>query len=209
MHALIDRAMLPSGLGRCKLDPPEIFSRLLLMQTWIALFRGINVGGRNKMPMAVLARTLESVGCLSVRTYIQSGNVVFVSSVRSKANLTKRLEDATEAQFGFRPNIFLQTDADFRSAIANNPFADAILEPKTLHFFFLDSKPDPPNIQGIAELAIPSERFQLIDAVFYLHTPDGFGRSKLAAGLERKLGVPTTARNYSTIHNLSEMLNVD
>ena len=201
--------MLPSGLGRCKLDPPEIFSRLPLMQTWIALFRGINVGGRNKMPMAVLARTLESVGCLSVRTYIQSGNVVFVSSLRSKANLTKRLEDATEAQFGFRPNILLQTDGDFRSAIANNPFTDAILEPKTLHFFFLDSQPDSPNIKGIAELASPSERFQLIDAVFYLHTPDGFGRSKLAAGLERKLGVPTTARNYTTIHNLSEMLNVD
>ena len=201
--------MLRPGLGRSKFNPPEIFSLLQLMQTWIALFRGINVGGRNKMPMAVLARTLESAGCLSVRTYIQSGNVVFVSSLRSKLNLSKRLEDATEAQFGFRPNIFLQTDTDFRSAITNNPFTDAILEPKTLHFFFLDSKPDSPNIKGIAELASPSERFQLTDTVFYLHAPDGFGRSKLATGLERKLGVPTTARNYTTIHNLSEMLNVD
>ena len=201
--------MLRPGLGRCKLDPPEILSRLQLMQTWIALFRGINVGGRNKMPMAVLAKTLESVGCISIRTYIQSGNVVFLSSLRSKATITKRLDDATEAQFGFRPNIFLLTDTDFRSATANNPFTDAILEPKTLHFFFLDSKPDSPNIKDLAELAIPSERFQLIDAVFYLHTPDGFGRSKLAAGLERKLGVPATARNYTTIHNLSEMLNVD
>ena len=123
------------------------------MQTWIALLRGINVGGRNTMPMAALATTLESAGCRSVRTYIQSGNVVFTSSSRSK--------------------------------------------------------PKSPDINGITKLAISSERFQLIDSVFYLHAPDGFGRSKLAAGAERKLGVPLTVRNYTTIHNLSEMLGAD
>ncbi|MFM8397436.1 MAG: DUF1697 domain-containing protein [Pirellula sp.] len=179
------------------------------MQTWIALFRGIKVGGRNKMPMAALATTLESAGCHSVRTYIQSGNVVFMSSSKSKPNLTKKLGDATEDQFGFRPNILLLTETDFRSAVANNPFTDAIPQPNTLHFFFLDSKPESPDIDGIAELAIASERFQLIDTVFYLHAPDGFGRSKLAAGAERKLGVATTARNYTTIHNLSDILNAD
>jgi uncharacterized protein (DUF1697 family) len=105
------------------------------------------------MPMAALATTLESAGCRSVRTYIQSGNVVFTSSSRSK--------------------------------------------------------PKSPDINGITKLAISSERFQLIDCVFYLHAPDGFGRSKLAAGAERKLGVPLTARNYTTIHNLSEMLDAD
>ena len=179
------------------------------MQTWIALLRGVNVGGRNTMPMAALATTLESAGCRSVRTYIQSGNVVFTSSSRSKPNLANTLGDATEAQFGFRPNIFLLTDTDFLSAVANNPFTDAIPEPKTLHFFFLDSKPESPDINGITKLAISSERFQLIDSVFYLHAPDGFGRSKLAAGAERKLGVPLTVRNYTTIHNLSEMLGAD
>lgn len=177
------------------------------MQTWIALLRGINVGGRNKVPMATLAATLHSAGCRSVRTYIQSGNVVFTSSSKSKTNLARRLADATEAQFGFRPDILLLSVADFRSAVEKNPFTDAVREPKTLHFFFLDSKPESPDTNGIAELAIPSERFQLIDKVFYVHAPDGFGRSKLAAGVERKLGVPTTARNYTTIHNLSAMLD--
>jgi uncharacterized protein (DUF1697 family) len=176
------------------------------MQTWIALFRGINVGGRNKIPMATLATTLESAGCRSVRTYIQSGNVVFTYSSKLKPNLAKRLGDATETQFGFRPNILLLTEIDFRTAVANNPFTDAISEPKTLHFFFLESKPEVPDIDGIAELAVSTERFQLIDNVFYLHAPDGFGRSRIAAGAERKLGVPTTARNYTTIHNLSDML---
>jgi uncharacterized protein (DUF1697 family) len=177
------------------------------MQAWIALLRGINVGGRNKMPMAALATAFESAGCRSVRTYIQSGNVVFTSPLKSRPSLTKRLGDATEAQFGFRPNVLLLTDTEFRAAVANNPFIDAIREPKTLHFFFLDSKPESPDIRGMAELAIPSERYQLIDNVFYLHAPDGFGRSKLATGAERKIGVPTTARNYTTIHNLSRMLD--
>lgn len=179
------------------------------MQTWIALFRGINVGGRNKMTMASLATTLESAGCRSVRTYIQSGNVVFASSSRSKPNLTQRLGDAIEGAFDFRPNILLLTDTDFLDAIANNPFSGAIHEPKTLHFFFLESKPEHPDVDGIGKLAILSERFQLVDSVFYLHAPDGFGRSKLAAGVERKLGVPTTARNYTTIASLSDMLDAD
>lgn len=177
------------------------------MQTWIALFRGINVGGKNKVSMTALATTLESVGCRAVRSYIQSGNIVFQASSRSKPNLTKKLEDASEAEFGFRPKILLLTEAEFRSAVANNPFTDAIHQPTSLHFFFLDSKPKSPDIDGISKLAIRSERFQLIDNVFYLHAPDGFGRSKLAAGAERKLGQPTTARNYTTIFNLSEMLD--
>ncbi|MFM7519252.1 MAG: DUF1697 domain-containing protein [Planctomycetota bacterium] len=179
------------------------------MQTWIALLRGINVGGRNKIPMASLATTLETAGCRSVRTYIQSGNIVFTSSLKSKPKLNKTLGDATEVQFGFRPSILLLTDTDFRSAIANNPFTDATRQPNTLHFFFLESTPESPDIDGITQLAIPSERFQLIDTVFYLHAPDGFGRSRLAAGAERRLGVSTTVRNYSTIHNLSDMLDAD
>ncbi len=177
------------------------------MQTWIALLRGINVGGRNKLPMASLAATLESAGCCSVRTYIQSGNVVFGCSSKSQPKLSKKLGEAIEVQFGFRPNLLLLTDAEFRSAVDNNPFKEVIPQPSSLHFFFLESKPESPDIDGLVGLAAPSERFQLVGRVLYLHAPDGFGRSKLAVGIERKLGVPTTARNYSTIQNLSAMLD--
>jgi uncharacterized protein (DUF1697 family) len=179
------------------------------MQIWIALLRGINVGGRNAMAMAALTTTFESAGCRSVRTYIQSGNVVFASSATSKENLSKCLGDAIEDQFGFRPSILLLSERDFRAAVANNPFLDAVAEPKTLHFFFLDSLPSSPDMKAIAKLALPTERFELIDAVFYLHTPEGFGRSKLAAGAERKLGEPATARNFATIQALSEMLDAE
>ncbi|MBL6763942.1 MAG: DUF1697 domain-containing protein [Verrucomicrobiae bacterium] len=177
------------------------------MQTWIALLRGINVGSRNKMPMTDLANTLQSAGCRSVRTYIQSGNVVFASNLRSNQSLTAKIGTAIETHFGFRPHVLLLSAADFRSAVTNNPFPNVVSEPKTLHFFFLNATPASPDLDGISELATTSERFQLIDSVFYLHAPDGFGRSKLAAATERKLGVATTARNYTTIHNLSAMLN--
>jgi uncharacterized protein (DUF1697 family) len=103
----------------------------------------------------------------------------------------------------------LLTDRDFRSAIANKPFPEATTEPKTLHFFFLDAKLKSPYLNGLAKLAIPSERFQVVDNVFYLSAPDGFGRSRLAAGVERILDVATTVRNYSTIETLVSMLDAD
>ena len=141
------------------------------------------------MPMAELRTTFESAGCRSVRTYIQSGNVVFASPTKSRQNLSKRLGDAIEEQFGFRPSILLLSLDDFCDAVAKNPFLDAVAEPKTLHFFFLDSVPNSPDMKAIDKLAVPTERFELIGEVFYLYTPDGFGRSKLAASAERKLGV--------------------
>lgn len=179
------------------------------METWVALLRGVNVGGRNRISMTALATAFDSAGCCSVRTYIQSGNVVFATSTKSKRALNKELGDAIEATVGFRPNLMLLTAADFRAAVTNNPFPEAIVEPKSLHFYFLDTKPESPDLAGIAELAAPTERFQWIGAVFYVHAPEGIGRSKLAAGVERKLGIPATARNYNTIQNLSEMLADD
>lgn len=179
------------------------------MQTWIALLRGINVGGRNKVSMQTLRSVLESVGCRRVRTYIQSGNVVFDSPSKSKRSLSKRLGDAIESHFGFRPNILVLTPADFRSAIQSNPFLDAQAEPKTLHFYFLESVPKSSELDTLSDLATETERFQLVDTVFYLHAPDGIGRSKLASGVERKLGVAATARNYQTILALSAMLTSD
>ena len=179
------------------------------MQTWIALIRGINVGGHNKMPMATLTRILETVGCLSVRTYIQSGNAVFASPSKTKRNLGKLLGDAIETEFKFRPAILLLSTTDFYAAVANNPFCHVAPNPKSLHFFFLESTPVSPDMDGIAKLATSTERYKLIDSVLYVYAPDGIGRSKLASSAERKLGELATARNYSTIQKLSDMLGAD
>ena len=176
------------------------------MQTWIALLRGINVGGRNKMPMAELRAGLEAAGFCSVRSYIQSGNVVFDATPTSKYALAKRLDEAIERRFGFLPEIFLLTTTDFQAAIDNNPFPDAVSEPKTLHFYFLECVPNSPDVDSINNMVTSTERYELIDTIFYLHAPDGVGRSKLASSVERRLGVSATARNYKTIQALSTML---
>ncbi|KLU01884.1 hypothetical protein RISK_006068 [Rhodopirellula islandica] len=177
------------------------------MTTWIALFRGINVGGKNKLPMAALRSILESIGCQSVLTYIQSGNVVFSCEPSSKEAIAERIADAVDENFGFRPQVMLLTKDEFQSTVANNPFADAVAAPKTLHYFFLSTPPVHRDLATLAELATATERFDLIENVFYLHAPDGFGTSKLANSVERKLGVATTARNHSTIEKLASLLN--
>lgn len=158
------------------------------------------------MPMANLKQMFESLDCKHVRTYIQSGNVVFSSKAKSKRTLANRLLDATEEEFEFRPQLLLLSTAEFEAACKNNPFTTAAGEPKSLHFFFLESKPTAPDLDSLKVKAIESEQFKLVDSVFYLHAPNGIGRSKLAAVVERKLGVTATARNYSTVKQLAEML---
>lgn len=176
------------------------------MAQWVALFRGVNVAGHNKLPMAKLCILLESIECHNARHYIQSGNVVFESTVKSKAKLRTAITEAVENEFGFRPALMLLTDAEFQTAVQNNPFTDAASEPKSLHFYFLECKPKQPDMDGIATLAVATERFELKGEVFYLLAPAGFGTSKLAAAAERKLGVAATARNFATVMKLAEML---
>ncbi|MCM2369509.1 DUF1697 domain-containing protein [Rhodopirellula sp. ICT_H3.1] len=176
------------------------------MAMWVALFRGVNVGGKNLMPMAELTRVLESLACTHVRTYIQSGNVVFGSRMSNREKLTERVIDAVEETFGFRSPLILLTTDEFLEALKKNPFLEAVAVPKSLHFYFLAEKPKTPDLDGIEQLAISTESFCLTDRVFYLHAPDGVGTSKLAARAERKLGVVATARNYATVDKIRAMI---
>jgi uncharacterized protein (DUF1697 family) len=175
------------------------------MDTWIALLRGINVGGRNILPMAELVADLESLDLRDVKTYIQSGNVVFRSSGEVPASLGVDIASAIENRHGFRPQVLIVSADQWKDAMESNPFPEAEAEPKTLHLFFLASVPADPDLEALSIAQAPSERFHLTDRVFYLHAPDGIGRSKLAAKAEKLLGVPVTARNWRTVHKLWEM----
>ncbi len=187
--------------------PAEIeILKFINMQTWIALFRGVNVGGANIMKMSQLKDSLESVGCQNTRTYIQSGNIVFDSTLKSKTSLHKRVLDGVERDFGFRPKLFLLTALELSNAKNDNPFPDATAVPKSLHFFFLDAKSPNQDTLSLKKLASVTEEFKLTDQIFYLHAPDGIGRSKLAANVERQLGVAVTARNYATVEKLVGMV---
>lgn len=172
------------------------------MATWIGLFRGINVGGNNILPMADLRRDLESLQLTNVRTYIQSGNVVFDSAAKTPSSLTKQIGNRIEQQHGFRPHLLIINREDLLHAIKSNPFRKAVSHPKTLHFFFLAKPAADPDMKGIDNAKSPTENYRLTDRVFYLHAPDRIGRSKLAANAERLLGVVTTARNYRTVDKL-------
>jgi uncharacterized protein (DUF1697 family) len=175
------------------------------MNTIIALLRGINVGGHNKLPMRELVDTLAGLGFRNIETYIQSGNVVFDCEGGSKNELTNQIRDAIQRSHGFAPDVMLLSTDELEDAIQANPFPEAKEEPKTLHLYFLSSEPPNPDYQRIEEIKSGSERYALVGNVFYLHAPDGIGRSKLAAGIEKALGVSVTARNWRSVSKVSEM----
>ncbi len=173
------------------------------MTTHIALFRGINVGGHHKLPMKELVRILEALGYGAIRTYIQSGNVVFQSDRPCAANDAAEISDAVEASFGFRPGVLLLSRQQLEDAVARNSLPTN--EGKFLHFFFLEREPEKPDLGTLLAIKSDTEKFKLDGRVFFLYTPDGFARSKLAEKVERCLGVPATARNFNTVRKLTEL----
>ena len=174
------------------------------MATWIALLRGVNVGGKNLLPMAKLRATLTELGFEGVATYVQSGNVVFRSPVRSGAKLQQQISAALEGEFDLTVPVLVLSAKEVKAALDANPFPEAS-EPKSVHVSFLFTKPKRPDLDALSELATATEVFHLEGRVFTLHAPDGIGRSKLAAQVERKLGVEATARNLRTVTKLVEM----
>jgi uncharacterized protein (DUF1697 family) len=174
------------------------------MTTYLALLRGVNVGGHQKLPMASLRELLEGHGCAGVRTYIQSGNAVFRSR-RTAGWIAKQLTAAVGTRHGFEPRTLVLTLAELEQAAAGNPFPEADRHPHTLHLFFLADTPARPDIASLDAIRTRTERFVLTPRVFYLLTPDGFGRSKLAARVERALGVEATARNWRTVQTLLDL----
>ena len=175
------------------------------MQTWIGLLRGINVGGNNILPMAKLRSDLEALKCKHVRTYIQSGNVVFESTARTASALGKSITRRIEERHGFGPQLLLLQREDLQAAVDSNPFPEAVSDPKSLHFLFLAEPAPDPDLEALENAKAASESFKLTDGVFYLHAPDGIGRSKLAANAEKHLGVVATGRNYRTVGKLLSM----
>ncbi len=176
------------------------------MKSWIVLFRGINVGGNHILPMAKLKSDLEALGLKNVRTVIQSGNVVFDAAAKSASSIRSRIAGQIEEQHGFRPQLIVLTSEELLAAVDANPFSKVVLDPKTLHFFFLAEPAKSANIKLLDEAKSPTENYRLTDHVFYLHAPDGIGRSKLAASAEKHLGVAATARNYRTVNKLVSMV---
>lgn len=175
------------------------------MTRWVMFLRGINVGGTGRLPMTDLKALLEKLGARDVQTYIQSGNVVFSGVVDAAA-----FEDIVAGEIaqthGFRPRVLVIAQEDYREIFLGYPFREAFEAPKTGHVWFLSGAASP-NTEAMTELAADNERFEIAERAFYLHAPDGIGRSKLADRAERLLGVPATARNLNTCRALFTLLD--
>ncbi len=176
------------------------------MPRWIALLRGINVGGKHLLPMKALASELAELQLTNIRTYIQSGNVVLDADEKNGKALAKKITALIEARHGFAPHVLLLSRTAWQQAIDANPFPQATSDPQSLHFFFLDQPPNKPNLQALEQAKSATESYVLAGSVFYLHAPEGVGRSKLAATVEKQLGVPATARNYRTVEKIAELV---
>ena len=176
------------------------------MKTYVALLRGINVGGKTSLPMKELVSILEDLDCRNVRTYIQSGNAVFQNSEKVPDRLSKKIRAAIKDRCGLEPQVLLLRPGELQQAVDSNPFPAAESKPTTLHVNFLAKAPAKPDLPALDRLKNASEQFELKDRCFYLHAPDGIGRSKLATGAERLLGVPMTGRNWRTVMKLMEIV---
>ena len=173
--------------------------------TWIVLLCGINVGGAGKLSMASLRNLLEGLGFENVRTYVQSGNCVFQSTSEDHEEVSTLIAQEIENRHEFRPSALAFTPTELSAAINENPFGVSDKESAKVHFFFFKPAPKNPNMFDLESLKAPTESFDLGKLAFYLHAPEGIGRSKLAAKVEKSLGVPTTARNLKTVHALVDL----
>ncbi len=175
------------------------------MNTWIALFRGINVGGHRRLPMKELVVELEKLDLWDVNTYIQSGNAIFHSNETSASALSEKIAQAIHTSHGFRPDVMVLSADAFRAAAENNPFPTSEVTSKTVHLYFLAEPQTTPKLSLLDAVRSDREEYHLDQQVLYLHAPDGFGKSKLAQKVPQALGVSATARNWRTVQKIMEI----
>jgi len=185
------------------------------MASHIALLRGINVGGRNKVPMADLREVVTSLGHTGVSTYIQSGNVLFSTPEEDTAKLAAALESAIEERFGIWSSVVVLSRDELAQVLAGNPYPDEP-NPKLVHVVFLSAELPGPWLDRISAAESAAAAKGSRDTVYvagqalFLHTPDGFGTSELAQNVFKIIAPPkksrsgpaATARNWSTATKL-------
>lgn len=174
------------------------------MTTWVALLRGINVGGRNRVAMQDLRRLCERLGLEEVRTLIQSGNLVFHSASRDAGALERRLEQETAKRLGVTPAYFLRTADEWAALVKKNPFPEeAARDPGHLLAVLMRQAPKPGAVDALRAAIVGRERVEARGREAYFVYPDGAGRSKLTPSLiEKHLGGAGTARNWNTVLKL-------
>ena len=169
---------------------------------YIALLRGINVGGQKKIKMAELRLLLNTNGFENVQTYIQSGNVIFDSTESAKF-LEEQIHTIIYIEYDFEVPVIIKTPKELLSAVKNNPFLKNTEETKKLYFTFLNKLPLPENSLKLHSLNFSPDEYVLEDKVLYSYYANGAGRSKMTNNIfESKLNVTATSRNWNTVNKL-------
>jgi len=172
---------------------------------YVALLRGINLGGR-QLPMKDLVAMFERAGCANVRSYIQSGNVVFLASERVAAGISAVIEKAIRDRFKYDAPVVLRSAAELATVARKNPFLLTGADPKSLHVAFLASAPLNASVAALDPKRSPGDEILVKGRDIYLRFPNGVGKSKFTnAYFDSKLGTTSTIRNWATVLKLLEM----
>ncbi len=179
------------------------------MKTYIALLRGINVSGQKIIKMDYLRKLLENEGFEDVKSYIQSGNIIFNSQENQIPILEKRIQEAILNEFGFEVQLIVLLPDELSTSIQSNPLLNNdSLDMKQHYFAFLNENPSDENWQLLKNYLLNGEKIELGEKVIYIHYSDGAGKSKLTTNLiENKLKRIATSRNLNTCRKLLELAN--
>lgn len=171
---------------------------------YIALLRGINVGGKNKIKMIDLKKIFELLGFKNVKTYIQSGNVMFDCDSHDEVTLATQIENKIGETFKILVKVIIRSEGELRNIITNNPFIKVPdIELDKLYVTFMSDNPVQTSISFLDARKGENEKFTIISRQVYLYFPNGYGKAKLNnTFIEKKLKIVATTRNWKTINNI-------
>jgi uncharacterized protein (DUF1697 family) len=175
---------------------------------YVALLRGVNLGGKNRLPMRDLAAMFAEAGCTDVVTYIQSGNVVFRATEACAARIPAAIAKEVADRLGFRAPVVMRTAGELRGVARGNPFlrGGASAEAESLHVMFLADRPSPASVATLDPKRSPPDEFEVRGREIYLRCPNGVARTKLTNEyFDAKLATTSTMRNWRTVGKLVEM----
>jgi uncharacterized protein (DUF1697 family) len=178
---------------------------------YVALLRGINVGGQKSIKMTDLKNAFEALGFGNVKTYVQSGNVIFDAEPSDTSKLAGYIEDMVSRTYGFQVKTMIRTEDELAGIVCNNPFTkDPDLDQDKLHVTFLSDRPESNTVAALAVKKEENEQFSIIGREVYLYCPNGYGNTKLNNVLfEKKLNAIATTRNWKTVNRVLEIAGQD
>ena len=178
------------------------------MTSYVAFLRGVNVGGKNKVPMKELRAVLDGMGYQNVRTYIQSGNILFDADDFDEERVAGEMHAAIQEHFGVSSPVVLRSAPELEAVAAHVPLDASSIEPVKLHVMLLNKVPAPEDVARLDPDRSPGDTFVVQNREIYVHFPNGAARTKLGVDyFDRVLGVTATARNWNTITTLLDMLS--